>query len=201
MRVAPILIGGLFAATLAALSVRRKRVTATYYRTTAAVHAHARELATEAFQNVVHAPPSRNELRYLLAVALHETTFGRGWRGPGTNSNNMGALQAASAWTGETFEYGDTHPTEGGGAVAYRARLKAYPSELEGWADLVRVLYLQSPSTRNAAARDDVRGVAAAMRRAGYYEGQGTPAERVANYEQALVNALWEIDHFEGATT
>ena len=198
MRALPVAIG-LCLASLALLASRRKRVTVTYYRTTADVHAHARELASEAFADVVHAQPTRNELRYLLAVALHETTFGRGWHGAGVGSNNMGALQASPAWAGETFEHGDTHPTGTGGTVAYRAEFKTYPSELDGWRDLVRVLYLQSPATRNAAARDDVRGVATAMKRAGYYEGRGTPSERIDNYEQALVNALWEVDHFEGA--
>jgi hypothetical protein len=175
-------------------------VTAKAYRTNAQAHATARALANEAFEDVVHVPPTANELRFLLAVGLHESTFGAGWKGSGIGSNNLGALQAGASWTGETFDYGDTHPTASGGAVAYTTAFRKYSSPLEGWKDLVRVLYLQSPATRTAARSGDARAVAEAMRRAGYYEGQGaTTADRVGAYEQALVNALWEIDHFSGA--
>jgi flagellum-specific peptidoglycan hydrolase FlgJ len=156
-------------------------------------------LAREAFEAVVHAAPTANELRILLAVALHETTFGSGWRAEGIGSNNMGALQADSSWTGETFSYSDSHPTSTGTSTQYQANFRKYPTALDGWKDLVRVLYMQSPATRQAARAGDARAVARAMKRAGYYEGQGATVEqRIGSYEQALVNALWEIDHFSG---
>lgn len=195
--ITPIIAGGLLVATLAAAMSSRKRVTVKGYKTTAQAHANARQLAIEAFEDVVHAQPKTNELRMLLAVALHESTFGAGWRGNGEGSNNMGALQAGSGWTGETFATKDTHPTSTGGSIAYEGQFRKYSSPLEGWQDLVRVLYIQSPATRVAAATGDPRAVAKAMRRAGYYEGQGpTQDARIGAYEQALVNALWEIDHF-----
>ena len=197
MRALPVIVGGLFVATLAALSsASRKHVTATSYRTSAQAHAQARDLAREAFDSVVHVAPTSNELRILLAVALHESTFGAGWRNEGSGSNNMGALQADASWTGETFANVDTHPTTTG-SIEYKAQFRAYPTALDGWKDLVRVLYVQSPATREAARSGDVRAVARAMKRAGYYEGQGATVEqRIGSYEQALVNALWEVDHF-----
>lgn len=164
-------------------------------KATPAMHAAARRDATEAFQDVVHAPPTANELRFLLAVALHETTFGAGWSGTGVGSFNMGALQAGAGWTGSTFVHTDTHPTATGGATSYQTQFKAYASALEGWEDLVRELYLRRTTVREAARRGSVLDVAQAMRSTSYYEGKGaTQAERVRGYAQALADMLWEID-------
>ncbi len=180
-----------------AASKRRKRVTVKSPRTTEAAHAQAATLAREAFESVIHQAPTLNELRILLAVSLHETTFGAGWKGDGVGSNNMGAVQATKAWTGETFGATDTHPTSSGGTIAYDIGFRKYPSPFEGWADLVRVLYVQSPRTRAAANTGDAQAVAKAMRAAKFYEGKGaTESDRIGNYEQALVNALWEVDHY-----
>lgn len=189
-------IGAVGILTLA-LSRRRKTVTATRARTSLAVHEQATGLAREAFESVIHEAPTRNELRILLAVGLHETTFGQGWHEEGADSNNMGAIQANQSWTGETFGGIDTHPTETGGTVSYQQAFRKYPSPLEGWKDLVRVLYVQMGAVRSAARTGDPFVVAKEMREAKYYEGQGaTQAQRIGNYEQALVNALWEIDKY-----
>jgi flagellum-specific peptidoglycan hydrolase FlgJ len=159
------------------------------------MHAQAHQDAAQAFEDVVHVPPSTNELRILEAVALHETTFGKGWRSPGATSNNMGALQADANWTGETFDYSDTHPTDTGGAVAYAQKFRAYPSALEGWKDLVRELFIRRSSVRRAAQSGSPLDVASAMRATKYYEGQGaTQADRIRNYAQALADSLLEID-------
>jgi hypothetical protein len=187
---------------LLALAVhgRRKAVTVKHPRTTLAAHQQAAELARAAFESVVHQSPTLNELRILLAVALHETTFGAGWKGAGEGSNNEGAIQATASWTGDTFGATDTHPTETGGSISYSQAFRKYATALEGWQDLVRVLYVQMSAVRRAAATGDPREVARAMRTAKYYQGHGaTEAERIAGYEQALVNALWEIDHYETA--
>jgi len=52
----------------------------------------------------------------------------------------MGAIQAGSGWTGATFEYVDTHPNADGTSTKYAARFRAYPTQLDGWADLARVM-------------------------------------------------------------
>lgn len=193
----PIVLGatGALFITLA-LSRRRLRPTRTSPKATAAMHREARDLAVEAFRNVVHAEPTWNDIRYLMAVSLHESTFGAAWKGDGEGSNNQGAIHATSTWPGRTFGGIDSTPDAEGNATYYPEAFRAYDTPLEGWEDLVRVLYLQSPATRKAAERDDVHGVAVAMKNARYYEGWGKPDERVRNYEQTLVNALWEIDHF-----
>lgn len=186
---------------LASLSSRRKTATVKHPRTTSAAHQQATALAREAFETVIHSVPTVNELRVLLAVALHETTFGAGWRDEGAGSNNMGALHATSSWPGETFGGTDSSPTDAGGKIIYPQAFRKYATPLEGWEDLVRVLYVQMSKVRQAAATGDARAVARAMYAAKYYQGSGaTEAERIGGYEQALINALWEIDHYGFAT-
>lgn len=164
-------------------------------KASASMHAQARVDAVDAFTDVVHVRPTVNELRILEAVALHETTFGAGWRGEGVGSFNMGAIQADKNWTGETFAATDTHPTSTGGATAYDARFRKYPTALDGWKDLVRQLYLRRSSVRKAAATGNPLSVARAMRATQYYEGQGaTEDARIRGYAQALADGLWEID-------
>jgi hypothetical protein len=160
-----------------------------------AMHNQARLDALDAFTDVVHTRPTVNELRILEAVALHETTFGAGWKGEGAGSFNMGAIQADKGWTGDTFAATDTHPTATGGATAYDARFRKYATALDGWKDLVRELYLRRSSVRRAAATGNPLTVAKAMRATGYYEGQGaTEDARIRGYAQALADMLWEID-------
>lgn len=145
--------------------------------------------------DVIHAQPSENERRILEAVSLHETTFGAGWHDDGAGSYNMGAVQAGPSWSGETFGGTDTHPTSTGGVVRYATKFRRYPTALEGWRDLVRELYVHRPSVRHAAQSGSVLDVATAMRRTGYYEGQGsTQSTRIRGYAQALADMLWEID-------
>lgn len=164
-------------------------------KATPAMHAAARRDAAEAFQDVVHAEPSSNELRLLLAVALHETTFGAGWRGAGAGSFNMGAIHATSAWHGDTFDASDTKPTDTGGTIAYGQAFRKYPNAVEGWKDLVRELYLNRSSVRRAAATGSALSVARAMYDTSYYQGQGaTRDQRIRGYAQALADMLWEID-------
>lgn len=197
-----LVVAGIAATGLLVLATRgrRKSVTVKSPRTTSAAHQRAAELAREAFEAVIHQPPTLNELRLLLAVALHETTFGAGWKGEGAGSNNMGAIHATKTWPGDSWGGIDTSPTSTGGSISYAQVFRKYPTALDGWIDLVRVLYVQMSGVRRAAATGDPRQMAKAMRAAKYYEGKGaTEAERIGGYEQALVNALWEIDQFGAA--
>ncbi len=168
-------------------------------KATAAMHAKAREDATDGFRAVLKTEPTENELRMLMAVSLHETTFGAGWRGPGEGSFNMGAMHATKGWTGLTFQGTDTAPTSTGGAVAYEQAFRAYPNAVDGWADLAATLMLK-PKVRAAADSGDPMRMAQAMYDAKYYQGAGaTPAERVRGYAQALADSLLEIDKFRAS--
>lgn len=189
---------GLGLAAAGVLAVARGRVIrgrAHSAKASAAMHRQARLDAIDAFTAITHVRPTVNELRMLEAVALHETTFGAGWKGAGAGSFNMGAIQAGKGWTGETFGWTDTHPTATGGATSYDARFRKYATAVDGWKDLVRELYLRRSSVRRAAATGNPLTVAKAMRATGFYEGRGaTEDARIRGYAQALADMLWEID-------
>lgn len=164
-------------------------------KATRAMHVQARDDATNAFREVIHTEPDENALRILMAVALHETTYGAGWKGAGAGSFNMGAIHATKSWTGLTFPGTDTSPTSTGGAVAYEQAFRAYPNAIEGWKDLVSMLMLK-PATRSAAESGDPMQMARAMRAAKYYEGSGkNEEERIRGYAQALADGLLEISN------
>jgi hypothetical protein len=165
-------------------------------KSTAAMHAQARADALDGFRQVVKTEPTDNELRMLMAVSLHETTYGQGWRGPGEGSFNMGAIHATPSWTGLTFQATDTSPTDTGGAVAYSQAFRSYPNAVDGWADLAAQLMLK-PKVRAAAESGSPQRMAEAMRAAKYYEGSGaTEKERIHGYAQALADSLLEISKF-----
>lgn len=182
---------------LVILLISKGRKQMTYQRATKAQHVKARQLGAEAFTAIIGSPPSTDELRMLLAVSLAETTFGGGWKGDGVGSFNTGALQAGRSWTGPTFGADDTHPTPTGGATPYHARFRKYATALDGWKDLVRVLYVQMASVRDAARTGNAQDVAQAMHDHGYYEGRGATVEaRIRNYATTLSSCLNEIDQF-----
>lgn len=196
-----IVIGAVGLLTVGFIVARRSTVRGRPHapKATPKMHAEARSLANDAFSNVIHVRPLLDELLMLLAVALHETTFGYGWKGAGGGSFNMGGIQADRSWMGETFPATDTHPTSSGGAVPYDQAFRKYSSALEGWEDLVRELYVRRSSVRKAAATGDPMAVAKAMRKTRYYEGQGaTEADRIRGYAQALADSLWEIERQGG---
>jgi hypothetical protein len=167
-------------------------------RATAEMHQRARANATEAFTRAIGAPPTVDELRFLLAEALHDSTFGAGWHGDGAGSNNMGAVHAYPAWTGATFTYTDSHAD----GKRYTQTFKKYPTALDGWIDLVHEFYQRRSPIRAAAQSGDPQAVATAMVRTKYAEGFGdTEAEQIGGWARALSSALEEIDAQPGAVT
>lgn len=194
----PILAGALGLVAVTAVYAMRSRSTlkgrARAPKATLAMHKQALEDARDAFFKVVKVQPTDNELRMLMAVALHETTYGKGWRGAGEGSFNMGAIHATPSWTGLTFQGTDTSPTSTGGAVLYSQAFRAYPNALDGWADLAATLMLK-PHVRAAADSGNPLRMAEEMRKMSYYEGSGaTQKERIRGYGQALADSLLEID-------
>jgi hypothetical protein len=155
-------------------------------------HAQAAALATSAFLNVFGRTPSIPELRLLLAKGLAESSYGAGWKRPEGYSgrwppNNIGAVQATSAWTGETFAYGDTHA----GGQGYVTRFKAYPTAAEGWQDFVRELY-QNPSRGRsavlaAASADDPWAFSYQVVATGYSESRAKSPQRAGESRAAYL--------------
>jgi hypothetical protein len=160
-------------------------------RATPEMHRAARANAAQAFSRVLGVAPTANEVRFLLAEALHDSTFGAGWHGDGVGSNNMGAVHSYPAWKGETFSYTDSHPD----GTRYTQTFKKYPSAIDGWMDLVHEFYVRRSAIRTAANTGDASAVATAMVRTQYAEGFGaTEAERIGGWTTALQSCLDEID-------
>lgn len=159
-------------------------------------HAQARDFA----RSVITARYGRaddGEVRALAGVACLETSYGDGWRGAGKGSHNMGAIQCGKGWGGARFSYVDTHPNADGSSTRYQVDFRAYPTPLEGWADLQRVVFeVCNRKIVRAAARDcDWYGVSRALYQTRYYEGFGPTAEaRVANHHKALARAIAVAD-------
>ena len=153
----------------------------------------ARQIFSEAFWRQFGREGLRAELQCLQAVSWLETSHAAGWKPPGAGSWNFGACQAGSNWTGATFTYTDTHPTSSGASVPYSVKFRAYPSAIEGAADLVKIVYVNRGRSvaLAAAGRHDTAGFSRALHSTGYYEGFGaTVGERIAHHHEAVVKAI-----------
>jgi hypothetical protein len=165
-------------------------------------HRDARILLSEAFRRRFEREPTRPEAQCLQAVALIETNYGQGWKPPGNGSNNFGAIQAGTSWTGATFQYTDTRPNADGTSTPYVTKFRKYPSPIAGAEDLVRVVYQVQPRGRMsreitvlpAATSGDSRKFSRALYETGYYEGFGpTPEDRINNHHRQIERALKTI--------
>ncbi|MCU0656765.1 MAG: hypothetical protein MUF64_16385 [Polyangiaceae bacterium] len=127
----------------------------------------------------------------LMAVARHETCFSQ--CKPFQQLNNFGAIHCwalpskegrcpahcAPGW--------DSAPARGGGSRAYLACFEVKPSSEEGIRRLVKLLTVERPGVAAALATGDARAIAAAMRKADYFDGVGrTEQDRIENYAKAL---------------
>jgi peptidoglycan hydrolase-like protein with peptidoglycan-binding domain len=160
-------------------------------------HQEARDLACHAISLALHLDiVPEHVTRHLCGVGSLETQYGAGWRGAGKGSNNMGAIQAGAGWTGATFEYVDTHPNADGTSTPYRVAFRAYPTPLDGWVDLARVMFAgRRADVLLVASRGDTYSVSELMRATGYYEGFGpTQHDRIRNHMLALRRAVLAAD-------
>ena len=127
------------------------------------------------------------------AVSSHESSLGQGWKESGKGSNNTGAVQSSNCDPNVSFEYTDTHPNPDGTSTPYRVCFKKYASLEDGVLDQIRYQF-KEPETFQAALRGDLWGVAAGMRKSGYYEGVGkTQDDRIRSYYVALERNLKKI--------
>ena len=158
-------------------------------------HIEARNNAHTALVAKFGEPITPGEIKALAGVACLETSYGDGWKGAGKGSFNMGAIQGTGP--AGSFVYTDTHPNAGGTNTPYQIAFRRYRSVVEGWADLVNVVYVNRgrARVREAAKAGDWYGVSKALHETGYYEGYGrTEAERVANHHRALSRAIAAAD-------
>jgi len=158
-------------------------------------HQQAREWLHNAFFEVFLREPILCEMQCAQAVAWLETQYGMGWgaHDTGFGSNNMGAVQAGSSWTGQTFEHRDSTPQSDGTSRWYVTKFRAYPTPQLGMADLIRAVYVWHGRTMalGAASAGHVYGFSEELYATGYYEGFGaTPAARIENHHKAVVSAM-----------
>lgn len=165
-------------------------------------HNDMRIALREAFARVQGREATIPELQCLQAVASLESGYGQYWKPPGDGSFNLGAIQAGSSWSGETFVYTDTHPNPDGTSTPYRVAFRKYPSLVAGAEDLVRVVYRNKGRNQKVlppASKGDTHGFSAGLYDTGYYEGFGKDGpdpgespreERIANHHRAVVASI-----------
>lgn len=172
-------------------------------------HLEARQYVTKAFKVMFGREATTSEAQMVQGVAWLETNYGMGWRGAGVGSNNMGAVQAGRPPCNpeRSFLYTDTNPTDGGGSIPYSACFKKYLTPADGFADVLRNVYVAAGITATdsplphphhrgkeallAAGNGDIYGVSTALYDGSYYRGFGASrAVRVAGHYHALRNAI-----------
>lgn len=152
---------------------------------------------TQAKQIFERVAPDLTKAERLVAqaIALHETSYGAGWKdGHGAGSHNWGAIMRPAGDAGPFFETADSRPPEeaGGAAIGFVGRFKVYPSDDDGARDVVRVGL--KPNVRAAAKAGDLQGVAEAMHANHYFTGTSFDREvNIARYRDALSEALKAI--------
>lgn len=173
----------------------------------------------EAFRQVIGREPNAPEVQFIQAISELESGHGRGWLGPGWTSYNLGAIQAHSGWSGETFNYTDTSPNADGTSTSYAQKFRKYPSLVEGAKDLVRIVYVtngRASVLREAGAGETEKASAAmyctsgktkadharerdlvwdqyGVMPTGYYQGFGkSPAERISNHHKRVERSIRE---------
>ena len=166
----------------------------------ASIHDEPRIYSATAIQVVFGKDLGFHATRHLAGVGYQETSYGRGWKGAGSGSFNMGAIQAGPGWRGETFEYVDTHPNPDGTSTPYRVAFRKYPNAELGWEDLARVMFGgQRHPVLVAAKNGDTMTVSQRMRETGYYEGFGaTQRDRIWNHFVALRKGIYVADGAQG---
>ena len=172
-------------------------------RASPAQHQTARELACHAICLALRIDVvPEHAMRHCHGVGQLESQCGYGWLGRGAGKNNIGAIQAGPDWTGDTFPYTDTHPNADGTSTPYTVLFRAYPTLLDGWVDLVRVMYTGHRSdVYLMACKGDTYSVSELMRKTRYYEGFGpTQHDRIRNHMLALRRAILTADFATGIT-
>jgi hypothetical protein len=126
------------------------------------------------------------ESQFLRCVSVHETRYGDKWTGAGVGSNNWGAITGKG--DAGSFQHGDSAPTTSG-VQKYVTSFAKYSSPEAGAAAMATTLL--KPFTRQAIAKGDLLGSAAAMYAYGYYAGFSTePSRNVIDYANAITRAL-----------
>src|SRR5690242_16261140 len=162
-------------------------------------HAGARRVLYEAWQRVLHRPPTMPEIQAVQAIALHETGYGQ--LGFFPSSHNWGAVQCPGTWGATSCPAGcvmgtDSLPPPSGQqtSVTKPVCFRSYPDDVGGAADLVRNLTTVRPRTMKALATGDADQIAAAMYAERYYTGiSKVAAANIATYANGIARRASQI--------
>ena len=157
-------------------------------------HAAMRGFLRPAFKRVIGRDGVIPELQCLQSIASLESAYGRGWKPPGHDSKNLGAIQAGSAWRGKTFSYTDTEPLSDGSSRPYVTRFRWYETWEEAADDLVRTVYVAKERGTKVlpyARMGDTRGFSTGLYDTVYYQGFGPNREvRIGHHHDRVVASI-----------
>jgi hypothetical protein len=129
-------------------------------------HHWARAIILAGFRQSMGRAATLREAQFAQAVALGESSYGRGWKDAGVGSFNWGAVQAGRppCDPARSFPYGDTHEA----GQPYAACFRKYASDVDGAADFIRIM--MKPNVLSAANGGSIEGVSSGMRANHYFE-------------------------------
>jgi hypothetical protein len=164
------------------------------------IHEWARGVLQRAWAMVhPNETPSLQELQAAGAIAILESGYGRWWKSPCNTARNWGAVQCSKLPTDgvcpcEGCLYEDSIPQSDGSSKKYAVCFRAYASDEEGAADLIKHITSHRPKTREALKTGDAEKISAAMYDERYYGGFGaTREQRIEGHVKALTTRAKEI--------
>jgi hypothetical protein len=156
-------------------------------------HHTARDIIVRAFRSTFGRAPSLTEAQFAQAIALGESSYGKGWSKncpDGATSNNWGAVQAGKppCDPARSFICTDSHPD----GTRYDICFRKYATPEDGAAHMIKIAF--RPNMMTAAKAGSIEGVSRAMYENRYYTGWGaTPEIRIANHVKFLSRSLQTI--------
>lgn len=152
--------------------------------------AEAKEVLSIAYQGVFGVQEEDVNLFALgiaQAIGLMEGAAYGKW-GPGSKSNNWGAItrqpNADGSCPADSFKHGDSSFEAG----SYETCFRIYPTSLAGAEGLLHELYVRRPEAFEYAKAGDIRGVAQEMYRTSYYMGVAPHDQKDPNGDFTNVN-------------
>jgi hypothetical protein len=159
------------------------------------IHNWAAKIVDQAFIRVMGRSPTMAERQIVMAVALAESGYGKGWgKGRSTSgegSHNWGAIQTRSKTT-PSFSHGDSS-AEG----KYVTKFKSYSDDISGAADVVKNLFKSVKKQRIPSTKNKQRAMG------GIIPDSPTRSELIENAARtgdtmAFSRAMWYTTYFEG---
>lgn len=167
----------------------------------ASVHQWARGVMLNAWRNRYGNEPSLAQIQSAQAIALLETSYGRGWpTAEGNGANNWGAIQCSKLPTDgvcpcDGWLHKDSYPTSSGQSVEYQVCFRRYASP-EAGADAVlgQMSPKARPKTWAAMQTGDAVALSSALYDERYYQGFGATREkRIEGHVKAVERSVKAI--------